>query len=176
MIAYGQRGFVVAPISAEELLDLADARVLLEREAIRLAMEKGDEAWKARIRSSFHRLDYIEASLSGLHRIASDWDIAHADFHNALVAAATSPTLSEMRHALFERARRYRRLYTMLRMTPSVKRAEHREIMEVVLDGDIPTAQAFMEGHIRKMAEHIVANGLDAVGSIKNEDRAPINV
>src|SRR3546814_18249404 len=37
VVAEGQRGFRVASISAADLLDLTDARVLLEREAVRRA-------------------------------------------------------------------------------------------------------------------------------------------
>src|SRR3546814_10157985 len=87
--------------------------------------------------SAFHRLDRVEAGLHDQHRITGEWDTAHFDFHEALVAAAGSPTLNTLRHALFDRARRYRRLSALVRPAPRAKRAEHREMMEVMLSGDL---------------------------------------
>src|SRR3546814_20377426 len=43
VVAEGQRGFRVASISAADLLDLTDARVLLEREAVRRSEEHTSE-------------------------------------------------------------------------------------------------------------------------------------
>lgn len=160
VVSIGQRGFAVAPISSEDLLDVTDARVLVERECLRRAMEQGDAKWKAHIMSSFHRLDRADQALGDRHGITGEWDVLHSEFHEALVAASHSPTLSEVRHMLFERARRYRRLSAIVRSAPRAKRAEHREIMEVVLGGDIPLAQDMIEGHIREVSQNVIANGL----------------
>lgn len=162
VVAEGQRGFVVAPISAEELLDLTDARVLLERQAVLCAMKNGGEEWKDGILTAFHRLDRMEAILTDENRITSDWEAVHFNFHEALVAAAGSPTLDDLRHALFERARRYRRMSTLVRSAPRAKRAEHREMMETVLSGRIEEAQALFERHIREIAQNILTNGFKA--------------
>lgn len=161
VVSHGQRGFAVAPISEEDLLDVTDARVLLERECLSRAMVRGDEAWKAGILSAYHRLDRLEASLNEQHRVTPEWDKLHFEFHEALVAAAGSPTLLELRHALFERARRYRRLSAMVRQAPRVKSDEHRIIMETVLNGDTVEAQSLMERHIREIAQNVLANGLN---------------
>src|SRR3546814_16778777 len=58
-----------------------------------------------------------------------------------------SPTLNTLRHALFVRARRYRRLSALVRPAPRAKRAEHREMMEVMLSGDIAAAPDLFERH-----------------------------
>src|SRR3546814_8042529 len=55
VVAEGQRGFRVASISAADLLDLTDARVLLEREAVRRAIERADASSRAKtMRSEEH--------------------------------------------------------------------------------------------------------------------------
>jgi GntR family transcriptional regulator, carbon starvation induced regulator len=161
VVAEGQRGFIVAPISREDLLDLTDARVLIESETLRRSMERGGSEWKERILSAFHRLDRVEAQLQDQHRITAEWDQAHFTFHEALVSASASATLSEMRRSLFERARRYRRLSALVRKAPRAKRAEHRAMMEAVLSGDVEEAQGLVERHIREIAQNILANGLD---------------
>src|SRR5690554_6122231 len=59
----GQRGFVVAPVSTEDLIDLTNARVLLERENLRRSMANGNDAWEADILGSFHRMDRLQSRL-----------------------------------------------------------------------------------------------------------------
>src|SRR3546814_14225218 len=103
--------------------------------------------------SAFHRLDRVEAGLHDQHRITGEWDTAHFDFHEAFVAAAGSLTLNTLRHALFDRARRYRRLSPLVRPAPRAKRAAHLELMEVMLSGDIAAAHAFFEIHTSAIAQ-----------------------
>lgn len=157
VVAEGQRGFVVAPISREDLLDVTDARVLIERECLRRAMTDGDNEWEAQILSSYHRLDRVESRLSDPRGVTSEWDARHFEFHESLVAAAHSPTLAEIRRSLFERARRYRRLSAMSRRTPRAKEHEHRTLMEAVLSRQIPYAQDLIESHIRETAHNLLA-------------------
>src|SRR3546814_1789213 len=72
VVAEGQRGFRVASISAADLLDLTDARVLLEREAVRRAIERADASSRAQIMSAFHRLeDRKSTRLNSSHQCAS---------------------------------------------------------------------------------------------------------
>lgn len=160
VVAHGQRGFVVAPISAEDLMDVTDARILIELECVSRAMLRGGDAWKAGLMSAFHKLDRIDTALEGQQRVSPDWEKAHFDFHEALVASAGSPTLRELRHSLFDRARRYRRISAMVRKAPRVKSDEHRLIMETVLSGDIDAARVLMERHVREVAQNILNNGL----------------
>jgi len=160
VVSEGQRGFVVAPISAEDLLDVTDARVVLERECIARSMARGGADWKAAVLSAYHKLDRLEATLDNQQRVTREWDQLHFDFHEAMVAAAGSPTLEELRHALFERARRYRRLSALVRKAPRVKSDEHRMLMEAVLSGDSDAAQDLIERHIREIAQNVIRNGL----------------
>ena len=46
VIAQEQRGFFVAPISAADLREIADLRILLECNALRLSIENGDTDWE----------------------------------------------------------------------------------------------------------------------------------
>jgi DNA-binding GntR family transcriptional regulator len=160
VIAEDQRGFYVATISEEDLLDITDARVLLERECIERSMERGSAEWKAGVIAAFHKLDRLEDSMGEELRTTPDWDALHTQFHEALVSAAGSPTLNELRHLLFERARRYRRVSAIVRKQPRQKSNEHRMIMEAVLGGDVEVASDLMERHIREIAQNILQNGL----------------
>lgn len=162
----GQRGFYVSPISEADLLDIADARVVLELECLERAMTRGKAEWEANILASFHRLDRLEDSMGEELRTTPDWDDLHMQFHDALVAAAESPTLSELRHLLFERARRYRRISAIVRKEPRKKSNEHRIMMEAVLSRDVQDAKDIMERHIREVAQNVLRNGLQ-IGVLK---------
>ncbi|MFQ3895912.1 MULTISPECIES: FCD domain-containing protein [unclassified Sphingobium] len=162
----GQRGFYVSPISEEDLLDIADARVVLELECLERAMTRGKADWEANILAAFHRLDRLEDSMGEELRTTPDWDDLHMQFHDALVAAAESPTLSELRHLLFERARRYRRISAIVRKEPRKKSSEHRVMMEAVISRDVQNAKDIMERHIREVAQNVLHNGL-LIGAVK---------
>lgn len=156
----GQRGFYVSPISEEDLLDITDARVVLELECLDRSIARGGSEWEAGIMASFHRLDRLEDSMGEELRTTPDWDELHLKFHDALVAAAGSPTLGELRHLLFERARRYRRISAIVRKEPRRKSSEHRIMMEAVLARDVDSARDLMERHIREVAQNVLRNGL----------------
>jgi GntR family carbon starvation induced transcriptional regulator len=172
VISEGQRGFSVAPISREDLLDLTDARVLIERECVARSIERAGDEWKAAMLAAFHRLDRIEAQLAERPVPSVEWEGVHANFHECLVVAAGSPTLMEIRQSLFDRARRYRRLSTLTRKTPRAKNNEHRAIMEAVMSRDVPLAQQLLEEHIRATSTNVLHNlpaklDQEAVGQVK---------
>src|ERR1700750_1081400 len=54
--AEGQRGFRVAPVSIENLLDITKTRAWVEGAALRSAIARGDRAWEAGIIAAAHRL------------------------------------------------------------------------------------------------------------------------
>ncbi len=47
IVGIGERGFRVADISREDLLDITLMRTAVEMEAVRLAISHGDDAWEA---------------------------------------------------------------------------------------------------------------------------------
>ncbi|MBY6092308.1 GntR family transcriptional regulator [Maritimibacter alkaliphilus] len=151
----GQRGFVVAPVSIEDLEDLTNARVLLERENLRLSMKQGDDAWEADILASYHRMDRLQSRLGEHYYFDADWAQLHSQFHFALVKASGSPVLLEMRAKLFERAHRYRRMSSQFRTQWRPKETEHKAIMDAVLDRE-PAALDLIERHIRETTENVI--------------------
>lgn len=155
VVSEGQRGFVVAPVSAAELNDLTDARVLLERELLRRSMERGDDGWEADILGSFHRMDRLQNRLGEQYYFDGDWSRIHAEFHLSLVAASGSPVLLEMRHNLFERANRYRRMSSHYRTQWRPKDIQHRAIMDAALDRR-PEALDLIEAHIRETTHNVI--------------------
>ncbi len=158
VIAEGQRGFLVAPVSLSDLNDLTNVRVLIERECIRLSIVLGDDHWEADIMSAFHRMDRLQNRLGANYYLSDDWAQLHGAFHLTLVAACHSPNLLEIRQKLFERAHRYRRMSSQFRPQWRAKDVEHKMIMDAVIARDSATAQEFIERHIRETTENVIAH------------------
>src|SRR5436305_925757 len=56
VIAEGQRGFEVAPVSAKNLKEIAALRQLLEGRALEQSFEQGDLEWEGRVVAAHHKL------------------------------------------------------------------------------------------------------------------------
>lgn len=156
VVAEGQRGFHVAPVSAEDLADLTDARVLLEVDTLRKAMARGGDEWELAVMSTLHRLGKIEERADVRPSDDPNWRRAHSEFHHALVSACGSPTLLGMRAQLFDRSERYRSLSASLRPFVRDKVGEHRAIMLATIGRDTGLALDLIEKHIRGTADNVL--------------------
>lgn len=157
VIAEGQRGFLVAPVSLSDLNDLTNVRVLIERECLRLAIAQGDDQWEADIIATYHRMDRLQNRLGLNYYLSEEWAKLHGKFHFSLVAACDSPSLLEIRRELFERAHRYRRMSSQFRPQWRAKDVEHKMIMDTVIARDLAKAQELTERHIRETTENVIA-------------------
>lgn len=170
----GQRGFRVAPMSVEDLEDVTRLRVILEREALSEAIQKGDVTWESQIVAAFHALTSAEkalrlASPEALPQAIVEWEQRNGKFHSALVSACTSQRLLRLREMLYQQHERYRRRAVELRTErqngaadmPRDVHVEHGAIMNAALKRDEQLALALLEAHIRTTAT-TVAQGLAA--------------
>lgn len=156
VVSEGQRGFRVAPVSRADLVDLTEARVLIERELIRLAIEKGGDDWEVAASAALHRMALAEQRIGPKYALAPEWKVLHRQFHEALVSACGSPILLAVRANLFARAERYRSLASLYRRTKRDKRGEHKAILETALARKAQKAQALVDRHIRHTAETVL--------------------
>lgn len=140
VVLEGQRGFRVAAISLDELKDVSRIRKLLEGEAVRIAVQNGDEAWEAAIVSAFYRLEKAEMRMASGEGDFSELERRNRDFHNAIVAAAKSPWLERLRGLVYDQHERYRRLSKSQTGRERDVQREHREILEAVLARDVEAA------------------------------------
>ncbi len=146
----GQKGFRVIPISLEDLEDIQMTRHLVEIEALRLAMLKGDIAWEGRIVAALHQLKSIGANA---RRFVVPWgtlefDKAHKEFHAALISACGSPRLMGLFQELNDQIYRYR---LVLKSSPRKKTdsdKDHENITRLVLARNFEGAAEAMHAHI----------------------------
>src|SRR6266446_9160610 len=160
IVGIGQRGFRVADVSREDLLDITLMRTAVEIEAVRLAISHGDDAWEAGILSALHRMRrHIERTGNEFHEGAGDFDRLHKGFHTALLAACGSKRMLNAHSDLYDQAYRYRRV--MMRAIDSGKKfvREHQLLADCVLSRDIPGAQAMLEAHLRSTIYYVYPPG-----------------
>ena len=63
VVAEGQRGFEVAPVSIQNLRELAQLRILLEHHAMTASFREGDMEWEGRVVSAHHKLAATERAI-----------------------------------------------------------------------------------------------------------------
>ena len=149
VVAEPQRGFRVAPISADELRDLTGVRAQIEGMCLERAIAVGDVAWESRLVAAFHRLSRTpEREPDDPQRMNEEWSAAHTAYHEALVGACDSPWLLRLRGLLYAQSERYRRLSMPLAEVARDLIREHRDIMEAALARDAPGARALLKEHI----------------------------
>ncbi len=146
-----QKGYRVAPMSEQELLDIFDARANMEAMLVRLAIERGGEEWEADLLARMHLLNKLE-SRDASETMLDEWDQRHQAFHTAIVAGCGSRYLMQMRERLFDLAARYR--YVWLRKTVlsvamlEEKHEEHQRLLDAVLARDADKAGELMYQHL----------------------------
>lgn len=152
----GQRGFRVSAASRADLTDLTNARVLVERELIRLAIANGDDEWEVVATASLHRMSILEQRNPGKFYLNDDYRVAHQRFHEALVAPSASPVLLGIRANLYARAERYRSLSAIYRKHKRNKIGEHKAILDAVLSRKPQKACDLIEEHIRSTCRNVL--------------------
>jgi GntR family transcriptional regulator, carbon starvation induced regulator len=149
IVAIGQRGFHVSAVSRADLEDITRLRVLIECEALRQSMERGDHAWEGTIVAALYRLRrYAEDNASGLREGGAEFDMLHKGFHTALIARCGSPRMLAAHSDLYDQAYRYRRIMMGSFEDSDEFVADHRDLADLVIAGKIPEAQEKLTGHL----------------------------
>src|ERR1700716_443673 len=149
IVGIGQRGFRVAEVSRDDLLDITRMRTVVELEALRLAILHGNDEWEAGIVGSLHQMRrHIQRTGNEFHEGAPDFDRLHKAFHTSLLTACGSKRLLTAHSDLYDQAYRYRRV--MMRGFDSGKKfvAAHQNLADVVLARDVAGAQAMLGSHL----------------------------
>jgi DNA-binding GntR family transcriptional regulator len=146
VLAEGHRGFSVTELDLDDFRDLNVARTAVEREALRLAIANGDDAWEAGIVAAGYLMAKEDAVLSA-DGVTDRWEAANTAFHTAMVAACGSRWLLNVRAGLHDQCARYRRASVFQKRGERDLGAEHRAIAEAVLARDADRACALTERH-----------------------------
>lgn len=152
-----RRGFRAAPMSAEDIRDITNMRLMLDLPALTQAMATGGDSWESDVVAAFHRLEKLESRLGdGPVVLDHEWSQRHREFHMTMLAACPSTRLLSLSASLFDQAERYRHLSARHRQNARRKNEEHRRLMQAVLRRDTATACAMLEEHIRGTERNVV--------------------
>ncbi len=156
VLSEDQRGFSVAPISAENLRELADLRKLVEMEALARSIAAGDVEWESRVVSAHHKLSRTETMMAAqTPALRDDWKRYDWEFHQTLISACGSQELMAMHAMVFDKYLRYQMLYLTFR--GAVAADEHRLLKEAALARDVDLARQVLARHIEGGVAHALA-------------------
>jgi DNA-binding GntR family transcriptional regulator len=157
VLAEGQRGFEVPPVTAQNLRELADLRLLLERHALEQSFAAGDMEWEGRVVAAHHKLEVIERRMLSGARETELWKRYDGEFHQALISACGSRELMRAHAAAFERYLRYLMIAFCFRGETAAD--EHRRLRDCALARDSRQAAAVLEEHIGGCVAFALASG-----------------
>lgn len=157
VVAESQKGYRVAPLSVEDLRDLTEARIEIERIALSRSITLGDLDWETNLVAAWHRLSRISEAAKEDPHLTDQWAVAHGAFHEALVAACGSNKLLQIRGQLYQQTERYRRYSGVVAQDRDVF-AEHQAIFDATIARDSKAAEQAIAAHLRLTAEIIVAS------------------
>jgi DNA-binding GntR family transcriptional regulator len=158
VLAEGQRGFEVSPVSRENLKEIAALRQLLESHAITQSFASGDVEWEGSVVAAHHKLFSMEEKMKADDRNNTEqWKLYDWQFHQALISACGSRALMETHAAVFDKYLRYQVLALSNRGDIAIR--EHRMLLECALKRDSATAKKVLAAHIAGGVEHALATG-----------------
>jgi len=152
--AEGQRGFRVAPISLTDLEDVTNTRVMLETEALRQSIRKGDARWEAALTACYQLLTQTEIHPEKQADAPEplQWETRNKNFHDALISAYDSPWTKYMLAILYRHGERYRNINWRLTAAHAIERQvheEHEAIYQAAINRQDARAALALESHIR---------------------------
>ena len=157
VVAEGRRGFEVAPVSADDLKDLAGLRLLLEGHAMERSFARGDMEWEGRVVSAHHKLSATERGMTAKKANQQLWKQYDGEFHQALISSRGSRALVQAHAAVFDKYFRY--LILALSFRGDVVPRQHQQLLECALRRDAARAKTVLTAHITECVDHAIATG-----------------
>lgn len=159
VIAEGQRGFQVTPVSSDGFQDVAAMRLLLETYAIPLSFASGDLEWESRMVAAHYKLAAMERRMIAGDRESTElWKRYDREFHQVLIGACGSQTLLDLYGGVFDQYLRYQMVAVVFR--GKVAAAEHSALLDCALARDSARACDVLERHVNGCVAHTISAGL----------------
>ena len=156
-----QKGFYVAGVDQDSLLELTNARIWLDEIALRQTFCRDTREWEERIIIALHRLSKCYQPGEDVDKnFSTEWRELHRVFHSELISHCGSEWLVNYCRQLFDQFTRYR-LIVIEKTNPGKKTSrredkEHREILNACLERDIERATVLIALHYKLSTEIIL--------------------
>jgi DNA-binding GntR family transcriptional regulator len=157
---YPKRGAMVVPVSAHDIEDVVEARVVLERFAVAAVVDRGTHPQVAKQMTAV-----LDKQRTRARRCDADgFTDLDRDFHALLVDAAGNRIISDLYASLRDRQVRMG-VAALLRAPGRFEEvlAEHEQLCRLLADGDGPGVASLLGGHITATGE--------ALRGVRGEDR-----
>ncbi len=167
VIQRDHRGFVVAPLSTEDLDGLTKSRCWLNEIGLRESITHGGLEWEESVLLTFHRMSRTPRHADGTSGRNPVWEEAHRRFHHSLIAACGSTWLIGFCEQLFDAAERYRHVARISGAARTQNEEEHQAIMEATVQRKADIAVDLLNEHFNRTARlvrSVLANSLGEVG------------
>jgi DNA-binding GntR family transcriptional regulator len=153
VVAEGQRGFEVAPVSIQNLRELAQLRILLEHHAMTESFRAGDMEWEGRVVSAHHKLAATERAIlteGDDPELRKRYD---GEFHQSLISSCGSRELMHTHSIVFDKYFRY-----ALQYRGSATVAQHKALLDCALKRDVDGAKSILTDHINGCVAHALSS------------------
>src|SRR6478672_9051500 len=145
VLAEGRRGFEVAPVSADNLKELAELRLLLETHAMGVSFANADVEWEGRVVSAHHKLASTDRLMeNGLCEL-EQWKRYDGEFHQALISNCGSRMLMETHALVFDKYFRYQMVAFVYRGAEPAQ--QHKSLLQCALKRDAESARTILTRH-----------------------------
>lgn len=156
-------GYMVTPLSHEDLADLTRARIEIESLVLRLSVLEGDVQWESRAVAAHHVLERaVFLDEDDPDHPTDEWAAAHATFHLALIDGCTNRRLLDTARALREEAELYRQWSVSFGQEPDRDLAgEHRALLDAAVGRQPDLAAQLLRDHIAHTARLLISVASD---------------
>lgn len=150
------RGYRAAPISAQELREITEARIVIDAECLRLAILRGDIDWEGSLLAACHRAERRRALFDGSPATAEPFAMARLAFYATLLEPCGNAWLLRMHRLIYAQLARYRHLCRPFAHDKKHLYKIDGEFIGAVLERDAERSIAIFTGHCCEIAERII--------------------
>ena len=148
-----QRGARVSEVSLQDVCEVYELRLMLERMALERSLRRTDADWRREVDNAYAKL---RAEFEGGLEDMMAFESVNRDFHRALLSRCDSAWLLRIVHMLADNAVRYRALSWWPRGGDEEILREHEEIYEACVTGQIEHALELTSEHLRRTRDAIL--------------------
>jgi DNA-binding GntR family transcriptional regulator len=143
------RGAYVIELTAAQIEEITELRVLIEVDLLRLALARASEDDLRSISSAAKAAEAASTTPA--------WSVADNEFHRALYLAASRPRQLGLAMSLRHSLERYWAIYGKLPMKRGEWLRDHARLVRAYMNRDAQIARRELAGHIRRAGQFLIA-------------------
>lgn len=152
-----RKGVSVAPISPEHFSEIVAIRSEVETILLHHVSYADGLQWEGNVVAAFHRLQRSSEYKPNPGPYTREWELAHRNFHFALMEPSRIPMLLEFARTLWDHFARYLNLAYLGKTNYQEVFHGHKELMDAVLERDVEFACMLLRRHIALASQPILA-------------------